>query len=129
MSEEARQTAHEAQGTLRSYIIGFVLSIVFTLGAYFSVVSFQAGSTLFTQELIVAMVLCFALLQLLVQLIFFLHLGKESNPKWNLGIFISTISIVLIVVVGSIWIMTHLNYNMMPEHVEEFLIKDEGFKK
>ena len=129
MSEEITQTPHQPQGTLRSYIIGFVLSLIFTLGAYGSVVSFQSGSTIFTQELVVAIVLCFALLQLLVQLIFFLHLGKESNPKWNLGIFISTIAIVLIVVIGSIWIMTHLNYNMMPEHMEEFLIHDEGFKK
>jgi hypothetical protein len=33
------------------------------------------------------------------------------------------------VVVGSIWIMHHLNYNMMPTQMDSFLIQDEGFGK
>lgn len=92
---------------LRSYVTGFVLSIILTLIPYFIVVKHMFGN----QSLILAAVL-FGVSQLLVQVIFFLHLSKKSKPLWNMIVFAFTIFVVLFLVIGSMWIMYNLNYNM-----------------
>jgi cytochrome o ubiquinol oxidase subunit IV len=113
---------------VRSYIIGFILSIVLTLAAYFLAQQhLNAGHQLMTHTTMSIIFIGIAMVQLIVQLGFFLHLGREPRPRWNLVFFIATFSIVLLVVIASIWIMDHLNYNMMPSEMEEFLIQDEGF--
>jgi cytochrome o ubiquinol oxidase operon protein cyoD len=58
-------------------------------------------------------------------LVFFLHLGQGKDTKWNLVIMLSTLTIVLIVVIGSIWIMNHLNYNMTPTDINNYM-NDQG---
>lgn len=114
-------------GSVRSYSIGFIISVVLTLSAYIPVsYHHSSGHTIFSHDLLMPLVLSLAVMQLFVQLIFFMHMGHKDSPRWNLIFFISTVFIILMVVLGSIWIMYHLNYNMMPEHVEEFIIHDEG---
>lgn len=113
------------EGTISSYVIGFVLSALLTLSSYLVVTQ-----NLVPKDMIIAIIIFLALLQFLVQAIFFLHLDKETGPRWNLLIFLSTLSIVILVVIGSIWIMTHLNYNMMPqEDVGSYIKYDEGIMK
>ena len=107
--------------TFKSYVMGFILSVALTLAAYLAVV-YQASQ-------IVWIIIVLAIIQLLVQLIFFLHLGQEKGPRWNLAVFFSTVSIILILVLGSLWIMRHLNYNMTPAQMNTFLLKNEGMMK
>lgn len=109
------------QGTLKSYITGFILSIVLTLAAFFVVL--YPGYFHLQNAGAIATVLVLAVVQLFVQLIFFLHIGKESGPKWKLAAFASTLGIVIIIVIGSIWIMDHLNYNMMasPSEMNQYI--------
>lgn len=111
-------------GSLTSYTIGFILSLILTFVAYAAVVMH-----LLSTQYLIYLISLLALLQLMVQLVFFLHLFEEQKPRWNLVFFISTVGILLIVIVGSIWIMNHLNYNMSPMKMDQFLIKDEGIKK
>ncbi|MBD9250723.1 MAG: cytochrome o ubiquinol oxidase subunit IV, partial [Cronobacter sakazakii] len=54
-----------------------------------------------------------AVVQILVHLVCFLHMNASSEERWNLVAFVFTLLIIAIVVVGSIWIMWNLNYNMM----------------
>jgi plastocyanin len=61
--------------------------------------------------------------------VFFLHLGREKKPRWNLLFLISTIGIILVVVVGSIWIMNHLHYNMSATDVTNKVASGEGVYK
>ncbi len=61
------------------------------------------------------LILIFAVAQATFQLIFFMHLGVEEKPRWNLITFWLLALMVFIVVAGSIWIMYHLNYNVMLE--------------
>ena len=113
--------------TITTYQIGFVLSIVLTLVAFFVVLRpgfFRMGS-----GAVVATILALAVVQLVVQMFFFLHIGSESGPRWNLAVFISTISIVLIIIAGSLWIMGHLNYNMMPGDMNTYILNQEGIQK
>lgn len=95
---------------LSQRIIGFTLSLILTLAAYFIILN----PAFFNIEIKTAiLIICIlALIQSLVQLIFFINVWKEEGPLWNLIIFISTVSIIFIVIFFSIWIMNHLNYNM-----------------
>jgi cytochrome o ubiquinol oxidase subunit IV len=125
MSESQEQTNAESEhGTLTSYIIGFILSLVFTLVPYYLVVEKKL-----TTEALVATILGFAVLQLVVQVVFFLHLGREPKPRWNLLFLVSTVSIILLVAVSSLWIMHHLNHNMSPMEMKQELIEGEGIHK
>jgi cytochrome o ubiquinol oxidase operon protein cyoD len=95
-------------GTFKSYLIGFLVSVILVLGAYFiTVTHLLSGLAL---DIGVSFM---AVAQALVQLVLFFNLTREPKPRWNLVIFVFMVLIVLILVVGSIWIMHHLNYNMM----------------
>lgn len=108
----------------KSYVTGFVLSVILTITSFFAV-----GSHTLDGRIITIIILGLALLQLVVQLVFFLHLVDESGPRWKLAVFFSTISIVLLVVIASLWIMQHLNYNMTPSDRNNYIFKEEGFHK
>lgn len=114
------QTGH----SVKPYVIGFTLSVVLTLLAYWAVVG-KAYEVAF----IVAIIIGLAVLQLFVQLFFFLHLGEEMRPRWRLVTLGFGVLVVFIVVFGSLWIMDNLNYNMMhsPERVESYMEKQGGF--
>lgn len=94
-------------GSLVSYSLGFVLSIVVTLLAFAAV-----GQHWFSPMGNVAFITLMAIIQLMIQLVLFLHLNAESKPHWNLSAFLFAILIVFVVVGASIWIMYHLNVNM-----------------
>lgn len=108
-----------------AYIVGFLLSLYLTLSAYFLVTK-QALPHL---SLIIAVV-ALALVQFGVQIVFFLHIGEESKPRWNLVSFLSMMLMIAILVIGSIWIMANLNYHhdLEPAKASSELIKDEGLK-
>lgn len=93
---------HRGHGSLKSYTIGFLLSIVLTIIPLVVVLNGMMGRTA-TIVLIMAM----AVLQFVVQLVFFMHLKEEDSPRWNLMTLILGLVIVLTIVAGSIWIMTY----------------------
>ena len=95
-------------GTYRSYIIGFFASIVLTIIPCWMV---TGGS--FSGEVTIIGVVVAAVAQLFVQLVFFMHLNTSSAQRWNVLAFLFTLIIVAVLIVGSLWIMYHLNYNMM----------------
>jgi len=98
----------------RSYIIGLVISVILTLLAYALVAFFAHPHPASLAYLVIIPIILFlAVLQLVAQLIFFLHLGQESPPRWNVIFFVSTFVGILLVVVSSIWIMVNLNNRML----------------
>lgn len=124
MSKPSHSIAGEIDrehGTMKSYVIGFILSLIFTFITYYLVVNQTIKGT----SLLVA-ILGFAVLQMVVQITFFLHLGRGPRPNWNLYFFISTVGIILIVVGGSIMIINNLHYNMLPSDQTKKLANDEG---
>jgi cytochrome o ubiquinol oxidase operon protein cyoD len=113
---------HHSQVKYLSYFVGFILSIATTLLAYFFVVN-----ELWPKEALVYIVMGIAVVQLVVQLVFFLHLGRGN--RWKVITFAFAILIILIVVVGSLWIMQNLDYNMMtmsPEEMNQYMSENEG---
>ncbi len=91
---------------------GFILSLILTLGSYFVIIHPEFFHL--DARMAVFGILMLALLQSVVQYFFFLHIWDDHEPAWNLGIFASTVMLILVIVLFSIWIMGHLDYNMMP---------------
>ena len=96
-------------GTWQSYVAGYVSAMLLTGAAFL-----LARSPLLTASSAMAAVVVLAIAQMLVHLIFFLHINTSPEHKTNIMAFILTLVIIAIVVVGSLWIMGHLNHNMMP---------------
>ena len=106
---------------LKSYIFGFILSLFLTFVSYFIVVSQSMDGS----SLRVA-ILAFAVSQMLIQIIFFLHLGRGPKPLYNVVFFVATVGIILVVVGGSVMIINNLHYNMQPVDQTKKLANDEG---
>ena len=100
--------AHNAHGSLKSYIVGFALSLILTLLSFGCVMS---GAV--PQHLVVPGLVVFCVAQLLVQLVFFLHMSAAPGQRDNLSIGAFTLLIIAIVVVGSLWVMHNMNLYMM----------------
>lgn len=110
-NHESNINHHELEhnhGSYKSYINGFIFSIIFTLIPYFTITSHIYNTA--TTYIIITVA---ALLQLFIQLLCFLHMGQDKKPYWNILAFAFTVIIVGILVIGSLWIMYNLNYNMM----------------
>ena len=110
--------------TLGAYITGFVFSLLLTVLAYLVVVN-----DIVAAHFIIPAIVVLAVAQLVVQLVFFLHLGRETKPRWNLMAFLFMLLVVFIVVVGSLWIMKNLDYNMSMPDMDAYMMqqRDKGF--
>jgi len=107
--------------TLSAYIIGFVFSIVLTLAAFGLVERHLTTDHIFpTHGVAVSVLVVLAVVQLLVQLLLFLHIDKESKPRWNLAALVFALLIVAILVGGTLWIMRNLSHGQMQEPLDIF---------
>jgi cytochrome o ubiquinol oxidase operon protein cyoD len=102
----------QAHGSLRGYLTGFGLSVILTAIPFWLVMSDALGDKQVTAFLIMA----FAAVQIVVHMIYFLHMDTRSEQGWNMMALIFTIIMVVIALTGSLWVMHHLNANMMPVH-------------
>jgi cytochrome o ubiquinol oxidase operon protein cyoD len=103
---------------VRNYLIGGALCLAITLFVYFAV-----SGRWWQGEVLAAVALLAALMQFLVQSKFFLHLSGDEKPQWRKKSYVFTIFMLLIIVIGSLWIMMNLNYNMgmSREQMTEFM--------
>lgn len=97
-------------GSFKSYMVGFALSVVLTATPFWLVMTEALADSWVTIAIIVAS----AIAQILVHTICFLHVNTRGEGGWTLLAYVFTAVIVLITIAGSMWIMYHLNANMMP---------------
>lgn len=97
-------------GSYKSYVIGFVLSVILTAIPFWLVM----GKVIPSSGATAAVILGFAAVQIVVHMVYFLHMNSRAEGGWNLLALLFTIMLVVIVLVGSIWVMYHLQHNMMP---------------
>jgi cytochrome o ubiquinol oxidase operon protein cyoD len=114
----------ETKSAQKQYIVGFVSSIILTIVA-FGLVTQKP----FENKITIALILFLAIVQLYVQLVYFLHLNREKNPRWNLMLFILSVWFLIWIVLGSLWIMKNLDYNMSQQEYEQEILIDEGYLK
>ncbi len=102
---------HEAShGSLKSYMIGFVLSVILTAIPFGLVM----GGVLDSKLLTAVIVMSIGAVQIVVHMVYFLHMNPRSEGGWTMMALIFTLVIVGIALAGSLWVMHHLNANMMP---------------
>lgn len=110
MSEDLglKETQREWHGSYSSYVVGFILSLFLTILSF----------TLVTEELLIGSTLVYtltalAIFQAVIQIIFFLHLGHEDYPQWETLVFSFMILVLLVIALGTLWIMYDLNERVM----------------
>lgn len=114
--------------TFKSYLTGFIISLALTLTAYyFTYRHLASGHQMYSHNFLYPFLGILVFVQAVIQLIFFLHLQAVS--RFSKIIFISTLSIMFILIAGSVWIMGHLNYNMTPDQMNSAMLKMEGMDK
>ncbi|RYZ12310.1 MAG: cytochrome o ubiquinol oxidase subunit IV [Comamonadaceae bacterium] len=99
-----------AHGSLRGYVTGFVLSVILTAIPFWVVM----GGVFDKPSTTALVVLGFAVVQIVVHMVYFLHMNTRSEGGWTLLALIFTLVLVVITLAGSLWVMYHLNTNMMP---------------
>lgn len=101
------------------YAYAYVLAGALSIAVY----ALAVGSSTFTDTAFAVIVLLAAALQLYIQSRYFLHLDDKEVPRWRLLSYAFTWFTLLIIAVGSIWIMNHLNYNMgmSPEQMDQYM--------
>lgn len=105
------------------YSAGFISALLITYLTYFTATGQWLGGIWLGGFLLLA-----ALVQTILQLVVFLHFGKNKDSSWPLWSLIYMAFMVLIIVLASIWIMTNMNYNMhmAPEQMEEFMLEQNS---
>ena len=101
-------SAGASHGNTKQYTIGFILSVILTVFPFGMV---MAGG--FGRGIVMAVIAITAVAQVLVQLVYFLHMNSSSEQRWNVIAFIYTVLCIAVLLVGSVWIMNYLHYNMM----------------
>jgi cytochrome o ubiquinol oxidase operon protein cyoD len=99
----------EAHGSFKDYTIGFILSVILTAIPFWLVMGHVVPPT--TTKYVI---LGFAAVQVIVHMIYFLHMNSSSEGGWNMMALVLTVILLFIVLSGSIWVMYHMNANMMP---------------
>ncbi|EIZ78504.1 cytochrome C oxidase subunit IV [Novosphingobium sp. Rr 2-17] len=98
-------------GSLKEYVIGFVLSVILTVIPFWLVMTHPLSN-----GITAAIILGFAAVQMVVHMIFFLHMNGKVEGGWSMTALLFTLIVVVIMLSGSLWVMYHLNTNMMPTH-------------
>ena len=111
--------SERAHGTFRGYMTGFVLSVILTAVPFWLVMGNVLGDTLRTSIIIMAL----AAVQIVVHMIYFLHMNTKSEGGWTFLALAFTLTLVVITLTGSIWVMYHMDQNMMPMSPHEALQK------
>lgn len=96
--------------SFKGYMTGFILSVILTAIPFWLVM----GKVLPSAKVTTLIILAFAVVQILVHMVYFLHLNTRSEGGWNMLALIFTMVLVVITLSGSLWVMYHMNANMMP---------------
>jgi cytochrome o ubiquinol oxidase subunit IV len=102
------QLDEHAEGVL-SYLVGLGLATLLTMVSFFI-----AGTTLVWGHSIPVALCVLAIAQMGVHLVFFLHITTGPDNVNNVMALAFGVLIVLLLLAGSLWIMAHMNHNMMP---------------
>ncbi|NHN87843.1 cytochrome o ubiquinol oxidase subunit IV [Acetobacter conturbans] len=108
MSTDHSAHGGSSHGSAGSYVIGFVLAVILTAAAFMVVMghSLSPSATLTT-------IAALAAVQVVVHLVFFLHMNTTSEQAWNNKVFLFTLGFVVILIVGTLFIMGNTAAHMM----------------
>ncbi|HZE92923.1 MAG TPA: cytochrome o ubiquinol oxidase subunit IV [Rhizobacter sp.] len=99
-----------SHSSFKGYMTGFVLALVLTAIPFYLVM----GKVFDKPSTTAVVILALAAVQIVVHMIYFLHMNTQSEGGWTLLALLFTLVLVVITLSGSLWVMYHLNENMMP---------------
>ncbi|WP_020187021.1 cytochrome o ubiquinol oxidase subunit IV [Methylopila sp. 73B] len=116
-----------SHGTFGGYLAGFLLSILLTAIPFWLIM----GDVFRSPTTAAIVVLVFAAIQIVVHMVYFLHMNSKSESGWTMLALIFTVVVVVITLAGSFWVMHHLNANMMPmaPHDDTMPMSPEGMRQ
>lgn len=130
MKQKITYLPERNHNVMMRYLSGFILSVALTIGAFLLVYAYRSSDgELFARGVLFGVVGIFAVMQVAVQAVYFLHLSSDERTKWTRYAVIFAVAVALIIIVGSLWIMQNLNYNMMPEHTTKYMSQEEGITR
>ncbi|GHC92087.1 hypothetical protein GCM10007320_41810 [Pseudorhodoferax aquiterrae] len=97
---------------MREYVTGFVLSVILTAIPFWLVMD----NVIENRTTAVLVLGGFAVVQILVHMVYFLHMNGKVEGGWTMLSTIFTVVFVAIAIAGTLWVMFHMNTNMMPSH-------------
>jgi cytochrome o ubiquinol oxidase operon protein cyoD len=101
--------------TVVGYVTGFVLSVILTAIPFWLVM----GKVFASSTVTTFVVLGFAIVQIFVHMVYFLHMTSKAEGGWSWMSLIFTLVLVVITLSGSMWVMYHLKINMMSPSPEQ----------
>jgi len=104
-----------SHSTFKGYMTGFVLAVILTAIPFWLVM----GKVLDSKSTTALIILGLAVVQIVVHMIYFLHMDTKSEGGWNMLALIFTLVLVVITLAGSLWVMYHMNTNMMPPSMHD----------
>ncbi|WP_418117608.1 cytochrome o ubiquinol oxidase subunit IV [Variovorax sp. 375MFSha3.1] len=104
-----------SHSTFKGYMTGFVLAVILTAIPFWLVM----GKVFDKPNTTALVILAFAVVQIVVHMVYFLHMDAKSEGGWNMLALIFTLVLVVITLAGSLWVMYHMNTNMMPHSVHD----------
>ena len=118
MSDAHHDHGHDdgtSHSTLKGYLTGFVLAVVLTAIPFWLVM----GKVFDKPTTTAIVILALAAVQIVVHMVYFLHMNAKSEGGWTMLALIFTLVLVVITLSGSLWVMYHLDHNMMPASVHD----------
>ena len=98
--------------TMGDYVKGFILAVILTAIPFYLVMN-----NVITDRSTAVLVLgLFAIVQVLVHMVYFLHMNGKIQGGWTMLSTIFTVIFLAIAIAGTLWVMFHMNTNMMPGH-------------
>ena len=119
---EAHHEADEPHSTFSGYLTGFVLSVILTAIPFWLVMT----KVIADRNTAVLVLGGLAVIQILVHMVYFLHMNGKIEGGWTLLSSIFTVVFVAITIAGTLWVMFHMNTNMMPEHPASTAVPHEA---
>jgi cytochrome o ubiquinol oxidase subunit IV len=102
---EERTLAQEARG----YLLGLGLATLLTIASFWAIQTREIYASGIAMALLVL-----AVAQIGIHLVFFLHITTDPDNQNNILALAFGVLIVCLIVFGSLWVMLHLNHNLMP---------------
>ena len=98
--------------SMGDYVKGFILAVVLTAIPFYLVMN----NVIQDRSTAVLVLGGFAIVQIVVHMVYFLHMNGKIQGGWTMLSTIFTVVFVAIAIAGTLWVMFHMNTNMMPMH-------------
>ncbi|MGH8483775.1 MAG: cytochrome o ubiquinol oxidase subunit IV [Pseudomonas sp.] len=108
MANAHNSHAEGNHGSVKSYLIGFVLSVILT-AIPFGLVMFPS----MPKDITIMVVVALAVIQVVVHLVYFLHMDSSAEQRSNVSTFLFTAMVIALLVGLSLWIMFSIHTSMM----------------